>query len=55
MQTITEIGKEIASRQTHCYVCGNKLKVIRHECGICQELQCSRKCRMKHIRDMDEI
>lgn len=55
METITEMNRQIAAKQTHCYTCGKGLKRVKYECPVCQEWSCSEECRAKHIKTMDAI
>ena len=41
--------------QTHCYTCGKKFEVVKYECPICGEWQCSDECRKKHIKTLDNL
>lgn len=55
METLDEIDRVIAAKQTHCYACGKKLEHVKHECPICHEWSCSDECRKKHIETMDNM
>lgn len=55
MQTIDEIDREIAAKQTHCYTCGGAFGAVKYECPTCREWQCSEECLREHIEWMDNI
>lgn len=52
---VSEMSREAAANQTHCYTCGKRFRQIKYECPICAEWQCSEECLDKHIRTMDSI
>jgi len=51
----TENKRKAAADQTHCYTCGKKFEVVKYECPICGEWQCSDECRKKHIKTLDNL
>jgi hypothetical protein len=53
--TRTEMSREAAADQTHCYTCGKSFGRVKYECQICGEWQCSEECRKRHINRMDNI
>lgn len=50
-----EFIKRMQTDQKDCFNCGKPLGEHPVECGVCQELQCSEKCKREHIASMDEI
>jgi hypothetical protein len=55
METLDQMDRAIAAKQTHCYTCGNPLPKHKIECPICREWQCTRTCLNIHLKKMDAI
>jgi hypothetical protein len=55
VQTVDQLNREMAAKQTHCYTCGRRLLGQGYECHVCHEWQCSKECWEKHSKTVGEF